>query len=412
MGNCCGPRRSYSGIADQTSELTTALITEDYYADSAHSSQPSSAATAAAAGIPIDSAVRMNAEVVDFSTAEMERATNKFSGRNKVDEGSFGEVYRGKLADGRIAAIKVLRLARLVRDRDRPGSAKYTGEATFRREVEVLGKYRHPNVVALLGQCMGKAEMRPCLVYEFMEGQSLEERLNPKPKKRKKGGLVGYSRAAQKALPPLAWRERIAVVADTARGLEFLHALADPPIIHQDIKSANILLGSHPDNGTLIAKLADFGTARIAPKLLDDTHVSTMTVVGTGPYMPPEYTQEGHVSEKTDTYAFGVVLLEILTGLFPKDPRSNQPLALAMAPALDNPKELLPQLLDRRAGDWDTNATLALAAIARGCTELHSHRRLAVSQVRRDLDFLAGRDKMQQAEFRRGLDRSLVQTDD
>ena len=115
MGNCCGPRRSYSGIADQTSELTTALITEDYYADSAHSSQPSSAATAAAAGIPIDSAVRMNAEVVDFSTAEMERATSKFSGRNKVDEGSFGEVYRGKLADGRIAAIKVLRLARVNR---------------------------------------------------------------------------------------------------------------------------------------------------------------------------------------------------------------------------------------------------------------------------------------------------------
>ena len=111
----------------------------------------------------------------------------------------------------------------------------FSGAAQFRNEAEVLGKYRHPNIVALLGTAEVRHEEsgvgRPCLVYEFMPGASLGARLHPRP------GTVA-------AGPPLSPRERFCVASDVARGLMFLHTVCDPPIIHQDIKSANILLGA------------------------------------------------------------------------------------------------------------------------------------------------------------------------
>jgi serine/threonine protein kinase len=160
----------------------------------------------------------------------------------------------------------------------------YAGEAGFQLELEVLSKYVHPNLVLLIGYCIQKErKATTCsLVLEFMAGGSLLERLRP-----------------VHADPALTAQERFDVAGDVARALHYLHAEAPTPLIHQDVKSDNILLAEV--GGRLVAKVADFGTARIAPQLAMTTtsvavggsrgggltHHSTGLIVGTKPYMPP-----------------------------------------------------------------------------------------------------------------------------
>ena len=249
------------------------------------------------------------------------------------------------------------------------------------REYEVLCQYRHANIVALLGYAMGENIERPCLVYEFMPGGSLKHRLRP-PHTRSWNPF-----ASQPTY--LTWQERHNIASDVARGLTFLHTIADPPVIHQDVKCSNILLGM--SGVAIVAKISDFGTARVAPKLSSDTHVSTTTIVGTGPYMPPEYLVDGQVSEKTDGYAFGVVLLELLTAEPPVQSGTRKFLTFIMAKVLDNPERDLPRRLDRNAGRWPPKKYLALAEIAKRAIELRHHRRCEPSEIVDDLDQLAGR---------------------
>jgi len=313
----------------------------------------------------------------DFALAELEAATGGFAPRFKLAEGAFGAVYRGKLLpSGTAVAIKVLTR------KDDPAAehSQYSGENSFALEAKVLGKYRHANIVGLVGQCLGDAQPLQYLVYEFMPGGALRDRLAP-----------------ESAAPPLTWQERLVVASDAARGLEYLHVDADPPIIHQDIKSDNILLGEY--NGQLVAKIADFGAVRIAPSLLitNVSHYSAREIIGTKPYQPPEYVMSGHVSEKTDTFAFGVVLLELLTAKPPSDAESNEFLHSAMEPVLREAPTALPPLLDRRAGKWPRQKALALAAIALKCTEMYPRSRCTVRDVLVELDVLAGRQAIRRA---------------
>eukprot|EP00936_MAST-01D_sp_MAST-1D-sp1_P001169 g1169.t1 len=308
-------------------------------------------------------------QATTFSAGALVEATKDFDSASQIAEGSYGTIYRGTLPkpDGREAAIKVLKLERMQKDAE-GGDGAFSGQAQFEMEAEVLGKYRHPNIVALLGtgtvRLTDGGALNPCLVYEFMPGQSLNVRLRPEP--------------GQTTAPYLTAPERLVVASDIARGLSFLHSICRPPIIHQDIKSDNILLGPAGINGTtVVAKIADFGTARMAPALgvgtgrqqgaqrsaalmASATHHSTCHVVGTGPYMPPEYMQMGHVSPKTDTYAYGVVLLELLSGLPAADPVTRQTLANTMGAVVEDPKRLLKGALDARAGKWDSKASRAL----------------------------------------------------
>ncbi|KAJ7565713.1 hypothetical protein O6H91_02G072200 [Diphasiastrum complanatum] len=223
-----------------------------------------------------DGAGRIAAQT--FTFRELAAATKNFRPECLLGEGGFGRVYRGHLeSTGQIVAVKQL---------DRNG---LQGSREFLVEVLMLSLLHHPNLVNLIGYC-ADGDQR-LLVYEFMPLGSLEDHLHDLPSDKE----------------PLDWNTRMKVAAGAARGLEYLHDKANPPVIYRDLKSSNILLdeGYHP-------KLSDFGLAKLGP-VGDKTHVSTR-VMGTYGYCAPEYAMTGQLTIKSDVYSFGVVLLELITG--------------------------------------------------------------------------------------------------
>jgi Leucine-rich repeat (LRR) protein len=212
-------------------------------------------------------------------------ATENFSPGNIVGDGGFGIVYKARLANGWIVAIK-----KLVQN----GAQ---GPREFQAEMETLGMIQHENLVSLLGYCCSEDEM--LLVYEFFVNGSLDDWLYESEEK-----------AAR-----LGWALRLRIALETARGLAFLHHECVHLIIHRDMKSSNILLNEH-----FKAVLTDFGMARIMD--MDCSHVSTV-VAGTPGYVPPEYSQTWRATTKGDVYSFGVVMLELLSGKRPTGPHFN-----------------------------------------------------------------------------------------
>ncbi|XP_022139171.1 probable serine/threonine-protein kinase PBL23 [Momordica charantia] len=205
----------------------------------------------------------------DFTYAELHAATDGFSGHNFLSEGGFGSVYSGEI-DGIRIAVKRHKLA------------SSQGEKEFRSEVNVLSKVSHENLVMLLGTCR-EATHRLLLVYEYVCNGSLEKYL---------------SRTASR---PLSWEKRMKIARGVARGLQYLHA---NNIIHRDMRPNNILITHDYES-----RLGDFGLARTQYENSSETRV-----VGTLGYLAPEYAEFGKVSTKTDVYAFGVVLLQLITG--------------------------------------------------------------------------------------------------
>jgi hypothetical protein len=339
-------------------------------------------AAAAMAERAANEALRRSNEPQVFTVAQLEAATGGFV--RPLAEGSFGAVYRGVLQpSGRVIAIKVLK-AEAAAVAVAKKHEEFVGEGSFRKELKVLSKYRHQNIVELLGFCLSgggsggsgggpaAAATRQCLVFEFCAGGALNSRIT-----------------SGKALTP---QQRFEIASDVGRGLEYLHIKADPPIIHQDIKSDNILLAEF--EGRLLAKVADFGTARYTPALLQGkTHHSTQLVIGTKPYMPLEYLQSGHVSEKTDAFAFGVVLCELLTGEGPANHDKGEMLSAKMyAPLEADAERQLPPLLDVRCrwGEQMVRA-VALGKVARRCIDMMASQRCTVADVLPELDAIAGR---------------------
>ncbi|KZV42602.1 putative leucine-rich repeat receptor-like protein kinase-like [Dorcoceras hygrometricum] len=213
-----------------------------------------------------------------FSHAELKKCTNNFSDSNQIGSGGYGKVYKGTLSSGQVVAIK----------RAQEGSMQ--GSFEFKNEIELLSRVHHKNLVGLIGFCFEHGEQM--LVYEYMANGTLRESLTGK-------------RGIQ-----LDWKRRIRTALGSARGIAYLHELANPPIIHRDIKSTNILLDEN-----LTAKVADFGLS----KLVCDAskgHVSTQ-VKGTLGYLDPEYYMTQQLTEKSDVYSFGVVMLELITSKQP-----------------------------------------------------------------------------------------------
>ncbi|CAL8107836.1 unnamed protein product [Prunus armeniaca] len=212
-----------------------------------------------------------------FSLRELQVATDTFSNKNILGRGGFGKVYKGRLADGTLVAVKRLKEERT-----------QGGELQFQTEVEMISMAVHRNLLRLRGFCMTPTER--LLVYPYMANGSVASCLRDRPE----------------AQPPLDWEIRKRISLGSARGLAYLHDHCDPKIIHRDVKAANILLDEEFE-----AVVGDFGLA----KLMDykDTHVTT-AVRGTIGHIAPEYLSTGKSSEKTDVFGYGVMLLELITG--------------------------------------------------------------------------------------------------
>ncbi|KAG5240496.1 receptor protein [Salix suchowensis] len=214
-------------------------------------------------------------EQKQFSFETLLSATKDFHPTNKLGEGGFGPVYKGKLDDGREIAVKKL------------SHSSNQGKKEFMNEAKLLARVQHRNIVNLLGYCALGVEK--LLVYEYVANESLDK------------FLFNSDKRGQ-----LDWKQRYDIIIGIARGLLYLHQDSHSCIIHRDIKASNILL-----DGKWVPKIADFGMARLFPE--DQTHVNTR-VAGTNGYMAPEYVMHGHLSVKADVFSFGVLVLELISG--------------------------------------------------------------------------------------------------
>ncbi|KAH1198096.1 hypothetical protein AAZX31_18G124200 [Glycine max] len=241
-----------------------------------------------------------------FTLREMEQATFSFSDDNLLGKGGFGRVYRGTLKSGEVVAIKKMEL---------PAIKAAEGEREFRVEVDLLSRLDHPNLVSLIGYCAdGKNRF---LVYEYMHNGNLQDHLNGKsctqnphyvkiflhPSSINQCVILGIGERK------MDWPLRLKVALGAAKGLAYLHSSSclGIPIVHRDFKSTNVLLDAKFE-----AKISDFGLAKLMSEG-QETHV-TARVLGTFGYFDPEYTSTGKLTLQSDVYAFGVVLLELLTG--------------------------------------------------------------------------------------------------
>ncbi|RID80229.1 hypothetical protein BRARA_A02907 [Brassica rapa] len=214
-----------------------------------------------------------------FTYDELAAATQGFSKDRLLGQGGFGYVFKGILPNGKEIAVKSLKA----------GSGQ--GEREFQAEVEIISRVHHRFLVSLVGYCIaGEQRM---LVYEFLPNDTLEFHLHGK------NGTM------------LDWPTRLQIALGSAKGLAYLHEDCHPRIIHRDIKASNILLDE-----TFEAKVADFGLAKLSQDNV--THVSTR-IMGTFGYLAPEYASSGKLTDRSDVFSFGVMLLELITGRRPVD---------------------------------------------------------------------------------------------
>ncbi|KAI5422503.1 hypothetical protein KIW84_045805 [Lathyrus oleraceus] len=271
-----------------------------------------------------------------YNIKEIEVATNGFDDALKIGEGGYGPVFKGVL-DHTLVAIKVLR----------PDLAH--GERQFQQEIIVLSTIRHPNMVLLLGACPEFG----CLVYEHMENGSLEDRLFRKDH-----------------TPPIPWKNRFRIALEIATGLLFLHQAKPEPIVHRDMKPANILLDRN-----CVSKISDVGLARLVPPSIANktTQYRLTGAAGTFCYIDPEYQQTGLLGVKSDIYSFGMVLLQIITAKPPMGLSHLVEEAIGKGNFLD--------VLDPSVPDCPVEEALAFAKLAIKCCELRKRDRPDLSTV-------------------------------
>ncbi|OWM82581.1 receptor protein kinase TMK1-like [Punica granatum] len=241
-----------------------------------------------------NSSGRREAHVIEagnlvISVQVLRNVTKNFAPDNELGRGGFGVVYKGELDDGTKIAVK----------RMEAGVISNKALDEFQAEIAVLSKVRHRHLVSLLGYSTEGNER--ILVYEYMPQGALSKHL--------------FHWKTLK-LEPLSWKRRLNIALDVARGMEYLHSLAHQSFIHRDLKSSNILLGDD-----FKAKVSDFGLVKLAP----DGEKSVVTrLAGTFGYLAPEYAVTGKITTKADVFSFGVVLMELLTGLMALDEERSE----------------------------------------------------------------------------------------
>ncbi|KAF3442071.1 hypothetical protein FNV43_RR15987 [Rhamnella rubrinervis] len=293
-----------------------------------------------------------------FKFCELAAATRNFRAE-VLHEGGFGRIYKGHFkSTNQVVAIKQF---------DRDG---LKGNREFLTEVLLLSLLHHPNVINLIGYC-ADGDQR-LTVYEYMPLGSLEDHLHDiSPHKEH-----------------LDWSIRMKIAAGVAKGLEYLHDGANPPVICRNLKCCNILLGEgyHP-------KLSDFGLAKLGP-VGDKMHVSTR-VMGTYGYVAPEYAMTGQLTLKADIYNFGVVLLEIITGRKAID--TTRPIGeenlVAWARPLFKDRSKFSQMADPMLrGQYPVRSLYQALAVAAMCLQEQSNLRPNIANVVTALTYLASRE--------------------
>ncbi|CAN1313639.1 Serine/threonine-protein kinase PBS1, partial [Linum perenne] len=307
-----------------------------------------------------------------FTFRELAVATKNFRPESFLGEGGFGRVYKGRLeSTGQVILSFPVHFFKKISRSDRNG---LQGNREFLVEVLMLSLLHHPNLVSLIGYC-ADGDQR-LLVYEFMPFGSLEDHLH---------GNHSQSLDLPPEKEPLDWNTRMKIAAGAARGLEYLHDKATPPVIYRDFKSSNILLheGFHP-------RLSDFGLAKLGPTG-DKSHVSTR-VMGTYGYCAPEYAMTGQLTVKSDVYSFGVVFLELITGRKAIDssmPHGEQNLVTWARP-LFNDRRKFSKLADPRLqGRYPMRGLYQALAVASMCIQEQAAARPLIGDVVTALSYLA-----------------------
>lgn len=295
--------------------------------------------------------------LMHYRHEELTAATDGFSDSNLLGEGGFGFVHKGILPTGKQVAVKQLKT----------GSRQ--GDKEFQAEVETISRVHHKHLVSLVGFCIsGKKRF---LVYEFLPNNTLEFHLH------------GNGQLA------MVWASRMKIAVGSAKGLAYLHEDCNPTIIHRDIKASNILLDFN-----FAPKVSDFGLAKFFSDCNSPiTHITT-GVVGTFGYLAPEYARSGKVSEKSDVFSYGVMLLELITGrppIFTTDTESSTDLSLVeyARPSLTQALEEgnFDNLVDPRLqGNYNANEMAKMVACASACVQQMPFRRPRMSQIVRALE--------------------------
>ncbi|XXG39395.1 hypothetical protein AAC387_Pa01g0361 [Persea americana] len=265
-----------------------------------------------------------------FSYQELQSATSNFSKDNMIGKGGSSQVYKGQLPNGKELAVKILKPSE-------------DAVKEFVSEIEIITTLHHKNIISLVGFCFDKNKL--LLVYDCLPRGSLEENLH-----------------GAKAQTILCWDKRYKVAVGIAEALNYLHSSSTQSVIHRDVKSSNILLADDFE-----PQLSDFGLATWASA--SSSHIACTDVAGTFGYLAPEYFMYGKVNDKIDVYAFGVVLLELLSGRKPisnEYPKGQESLVMWAKPILLSGKVM--QLLDPRLGDkYDKDQVEKIIMVASLC---------------------------------------------
>ncbi|KAL5576220.1 hypothetical protein UlMin_017919 [Ulmus minor] len=293
-----------------------------------------------------------------FTSDELNKATNDFDQSRVIGQGGYGTVYQGVLTDNKVVAIKKSKIS------------DQSQIEQFINEVIVLSQINHRNVVKLLGCCL-ETEV-PLLVYEFITNGTLADHIHDK--------LGKYC--------SLSWEMRLKIATETAGAVAYLHSSTSMPIIHRDIKTANILLDDY-----YVAKVSDFGASRLIP--LDQTQLTTL-VQGTLGYLDPEYFHTSQLTEKSDVYSFGVVLAELLTAqkaLSFTRPESGRNLALYFVSSLKDDR--LVEILDENlASPENLEQVKVVANLAQRCLRVRGEERPSMKVVASELEGLRHNNEM------------------
>lgn len=286
-----------------------------------------------------------------FTYKELDAATGGFTPESEIGRGSFSCVYKGVLSDGTLVAVK------------QPGTPSPHQQSynhqDFTNEIDLLSRLNHAHLLNLIGYC-NESNQR-LLVYEFMPNGTLFEHLHDE---------------TQSHL--LTWIPRVKIAVQAARGLEYLHGYACPPVIHRDIKSANILLDDEFN-----ARVADFGLSLLGPS--DSSKPLSELPAGTLGYLDPEYYRLHYLTTKSDVYSFGVLLLEILTGRLSIDEYDDGNLVEWAVPLIKK-GEILSILDPRLPHPEDPEGLLRIARVAARCVRMRGKDRPSMDRVTTSLE--------------------------